>query len=459
MNVYIRAPGGIDEEPDTCTTSDEGWVHYYGSYDVPIGQTETELAFESTDSFTGYEQIGNILDGIRLYTQSYIDLAKSNNAGGDVALGKVVTYTIKAKNLGESDASGVILSDILPEGTALVNGSVKIDGTATINYSYTPATRALTVPIGANSTASTGGLILGDGSFSADCANEYIITFDVTVTDSSKLAYENQAKVVYKDRYHEDTSDYTNYSNVDAFAVPNPRSATITDVLPLGVTYVTHTNSSESLSKYDEDTNTITWSWNELPYGKTVVTVTVKVNPDNETLFVNQATTTLAGMEKETNKTYHEMSGAILHLRQVVLGYSGNGLPPLAYTGFFTLENDDLTFGVTSDSNKEGLTVNFREINIAFTDPTKKEYKIKDIVPQYYMADGYIATDAYNPSGTDLREKHDSTVREPDNDIVIDFSDAGEYWVTVFIRPNTDAGKNDWGFKTNDFGTLYPTGS
>ncbi|HCC34296.1 MAG TPA: hypothetical protein DEQ02_01155, partial [Ruminococcaceae bacterium] len=78
-----------------------------------------------------------------------------------------------------------------------------------------------------------------------------------------KPAYENQAKVVYADRNHEDQGGYTNYSNVDAFAAKAPKAAIITDQLPSGVTYLRHSDQGGSVSDYDAATNTVTWAWDQ----------------------------------------------------------------------------------------------------------------------------------------------------------------------------------------------------
>ncbi|HCC35356.1 MAG TPA: hypothetical protein DEQ02_06860, partial [Ruminococcaceae bacterium] len=56
-------------------------------------------------------------------------------------------------NLGESDASNVVISDVLPAGTELATGEtgfIQIDGVDVPNgvYSYNTATRALSVNIG-----------------------------------------------------------------------------------------------------------------------------------------------------------------------------------------------------------------------------------------------------------------------------------------------------------------------
>ncbi|HCC35358.1 MAG TPA: hypothetical protein DEQ02_06870, partial [Ruminococcaceae bacterium] len=186
------------------------------------------------------------------------------------------------------------------------------------------------------------------GSFSADCANEYTLTFKVKVTDDSKVYYENQAKVVYKDRNHEDESDYTNYSNISAFGVKPVQPASVTDKLPDGLTYVGHTDQSGSVSAYNNVTNTVTWQWDDLPYGTTTVTVLVQVEPDSETEFVNKAEVDINGRASETNATYHE----ILDVTHVKTAHLNEGIAnPGTETNPVKVRNNDyITYDILVDN-------------------------------------------------------------------------------------------------------------
>ncbi|HCC34297.1 MAG TPA: hypothetical protein DEQ02_01160, partial [Ruminococcaceae bacterium] len=147
---------------------------------------------------------------------------------------------------------------------------------------------------------------------------------------------------------------------------------------------------------------------------------------------------------------------AILHLRQVVLGYSGGIMPPVSYKGFFNLSNGGLVFGVTVDSNKEELSTPFREFMVKFSNPSDMTYYIKDLVPQHYINDGYIITREYTPDDAETLDAHYPPLRTAGNDVEADFSLWGEYWVTMYIRPIVNPDLNDWDFETNYFGELYP---
>jgi uncharacterized repeat protein (TIGR01451 family) len=319
MNFYLRAEGvwsgGLQR---TCTdsyvtgSSTYNWGYYSGEYIVPAGQTRTQFAYESVGTTSGSQSYGNYLDGIRLFTNSYIDLVLSNNApSGQAAIGDTVTYTIAATNTGESDARGVKISQILPAGTEFVPNTVRIGGTLTSNYTYNSATRELTVNAGAGASSTSGGLFKGTGSFSTDCNNSYTITFQVKTNNTAiaeNLKYEAQAKAVYQDRHQTDTTTFTNYSNVNEF---RPKftgvSAKVTDVLPVGLTYVSHTDSGSST--FNISGQTCTWNWGILPAGVTEVTVTVMVSPalETDTTFVNHGTIQIGTANEDSNYTYHAL--------------------------------------------------------------------------------------------------------------------------------------------------------
>ncbi|MDR0491042.1 MAG: hypothetical protein LBH28_07345, partial [Oscillospiraceae bacterium] len=99
MNFYLRAPGetgGLQRQCSDSYTQGSStyvWGHYTGTYIVPAGQFQTEFAFESVSTTSGRKNMGNFLDDIRLYTNSYIELTVTNNApGGKARIGDLVTY-------------------------------------------------------------------------------------------------------------------------------------------------------------------------------------------------------------------------------------------------------------------------------------------------------------------------------------------------------------------------------
>ena len=106
-------------------------------------------------------------------------------------------------------------------------------------------------------------------------------------------------------------------------------------------------------------------------------------------------------------------------------------------------------YNITTDSNKDGVEVAFREFKMPITNPAFMIAYINDILPQYYIYDGYIATTYYTPGA------HNPTSRLS-GPAQVDFAVDREWWVTVYIRPFGSPGKHDWGFETNPFGRIYP---
>ena len=322
MNFYLRSPsqssttGFILQSTATCYTDPTGdkgpyvWTYQQGEYTIPPGQTTTRFAYESV-SATGGSTYGNYLDGIRFYTSAYIELAKSNNAPNKKAkVGDTVTYTIVAKNTGESDSRNSKVIDTLPAGTELVPNSVRIDGALTPNFTYDATSRLVTVNVGAGATANQGGMIKGYNSFSLDCNNSYTVTFQVKVNNSAiaeNLKYENQATVTFEDRLDSGTDTFTNYSNVDDFSldippVPASYSYTVPDGLDI-VDYTVPDGATASVNG-----QTITWTWPNLPHGISTLSVTTKVNPQNgETEFTSTGTLAVDGGNVQSNTTYHRL--------------------------------------------------------------------------------------------------------------------------------------------------------
>ena len=322
MRFYLQAPG-TESKPSNgsaavqnCSDSavrgqDYQWGHYTGEYVVPANQNKTAFVFESvsTTSSTTLQTMGNYLDGVRLYTSSYLDLALSNNAPlGLAAAGDVVTYSLQVTNTGESDARGVQVTQVLPAGTALVAGSVQVDSADSQNYLYDPATRVLSVNIGAGATSADGGLVRGSGSFSTDCQNTYAVVFQASVTGDQIAAndlYESQAAAEYQDRYQGTEETLANYSNVSVFApyisyIP----ATVTDVVPDGLTVTGY--QAPAGSTFTQDGQGCTWSFSDLAAGEHLVSVTATVDQAGAPAdFVNRAVIEVDGLQSVTNSTYH----------------------------------------------------------------------------------------------------------------------------------------------------------
>ncbi|QIW78814.1 isopeptide-forming domain-containing fimbrial protein [Bacillus tequilensis] len=110
------------------------WGTYTGTYTVPAGQTVTRFGFEAVSSAGGNTANGNFLDDIFLGTGPCVTAKKTVSPQGDVHAGDELTYSVQVKNEGGDIASDASFTDLIPEGTEYVPGSLKlINGSTTKN--------------------------------------------------------------------------------------------------------------------------------------------------------------------------------------------------------------------------------------------------------------------------------------------------------------------------------------
>ncbi|MDR0531973.1 MAG: DUF11 domain-containing protein [Oscillospiraceae bacterium] len=448
-------PYKIQSCSDGYANASRPWGHYTGTYDIPAGQTKTEFAFASISASFGVGG-GNYLDGIRLYTPSYLVLTKSVDKA-KVDVGGRLSYSVKVENIGECDASGtvtggvvnaegVVFTDILAPGLDFVTGSLQVlkpDNSpyAGATATYLPDTKTIRVSLGK---------IKGTNATSSDCEPYYTIRFQADVNGSEiaeDLKYANQAKAVYRDRDHETEAlrDYVGYSNVVETELERRQNGTLTDILPDGLLYQSHTTGGAAFSRTGQ-TGKWTWSgmpstvWNGGAASKVTVEVIVKVD-EAKILYDNKGTLQVDGLtwlddggnptdEADTNHTYHRAQ-YILHVRQVVLTPSIAGLSP-PEKGYFKLKNRTpaVYLPATCPSGPDG-TAYETYLLLANSDPL---YLAQLLVPQFYQYVGYKVSDA-NGSYTYAGGTPPLNTANPNRSIRADFSGAGELWLTMYLRP------------------------
>ncbi|WP_339269447.1 isopeptide-forming domain-containing fimbrial protein [Paenibacillus sp. FSL W8-0187] len=116
---------------ETISTDNKAWKYYSGTYTVPAGQTSTRFGFESVSTSTGAQNAGNLLDDIFLGTTPCVTANKTASPQ-EVNAGDEVTYEIQIKNEGGDIAANTSVTDLIPEGTEYVPGSMKwIQGSTT----------------------------------------------------------------------------------------------------------------------------------------------------------------------------------------------------------------------------------------------------------------------------------------------------------------------------------------
>ncbi|MFJ2371332.1 hypothetical protein ACIOZL_00815 [Streptomyces sp. NPDC087769] len=125
MALDIGAPGATVQQR-RFTDGTTAWGHYTGAYTVPAGQTLTRFAFRSVSAAGGNQSIGNFLDGIFFGTAPHVVLTKTAAPTGPLEVGDVITYRVNARNEGGGAAENLVLTDVIPQGTTYLPGSLRI---------------------------------------------------------------------------------------------------------------------------------------------------------------------------------------------------------------------------------------------------------------------------------------------------------------------------------------------
>lgn len=74
----------------------------------------------------GNQSIGNFLDGIFFGTAPHVVLTKTAAPTGPLEVGDVITYRVNARNEGGGAAENLVLTDVIPQGTTYLPGSLRI---------------------------------------------------------------------------------------------------------------------------------------------------------------------------------------------------------------------------------------------------------------------------------------------------------------------------------------------
>lgn len=129
MRLRIGPVGKIPQDtPEVQSMSDgnQAWGYYDGTYIVPPGQTVTRFGFEAVSSAANNQTIGNFLDDIFLGTTPCVTATKSVDKDRIIHAGDELTYKVNVKNYGGDIAADSVFTDMIPEGTEYVPGSIKV---------------------------------------------------------------------------------------------------------------------------------------------------------------------------------------------------------------------------------------------------------------------------------------------------------------------------------------------
>jgi len=319
-----------------------------------LTETATTLTIDATvDEGTGGSTITNTTDGLSAdqadpttgnnqgsaaFTVKSADLAVAKTDSPDpVIAGTDLTYTITVTNNGPDDATGVSVSDPLPDGVTYSSSSATQgsydDGTgvwsvgglangesATLTIFLT-VNSSTTEPLANSATVSADEHDPNTGNNSATANTTVHTSADLRVTKTVDTSTPNEGELV------EYTITVTNDGPSDATSV------VLTDTLPSGITY---NSFSTTQGSYDDGTGR--WSVGDLPDGNAAtLTLYAIVNGGTAGSTITNTTDDLSASQADPNAANNQDSAA------------------------FTVQSADLTVNKSVDSPKpnEGDTIRY----------------------------------------------------------------------------------------------------
>jgi uncharacterized repeat protein (TIGR01451 family) len=206
MALDIGAPGSMVEQR-RFTDGNTAWGYYTGTYIVPAGQTLTRFGFRSISAAGGNRGTGNFVDGIFFGTAPYVLLTKTAIPAGPLEVGDVVTYRITAKNEGGGAAENLIVTDVVPEGTTYLPGSLRIvdgpnagaksDARGDDQAYYDTAANKVVFHLGNGASGVAGGSLPNTATQPAGTTVEYRATIERAsggkqIRNTASASYENR---------------------------------------------------------------------------------------------------------------------------------------------------------------------------------------------------------------------------------------------------------------------------
>ncbi|MFJ9637454.1 hypothetical protein [Streptomyces sp. NPDC101178] len=206
MALDIGAPGSTVEQR-RFTDGTNAWGYYTGTYTVPAGQVLTRFAFRSISAAGGNQGIGNFLDGIFFGTAPYVELTKIAVPAGPLEVGDTVTYRVTARNEGGGAAENLVLTDVIPQGTTYLPGSLRIvdgpntgtksDGQGDDQAYYDTDADQVVFHLGNGASGASGGSLPSTETLPAGTTVEYRVVIDREsggrqITNTATASYENR---------------------------------------------------------------------------------------------------------------------------------------------------------------------------------------------------------------------------------------------------------------------------
>lgn len=294
----------VDAVPANTTYS-AGSVNSGGSYDAVANAVTWDLALaagDSADLSFAVTVNGNAANGASIansatvndhptntvyhsvvvtspppppVTSPLLHLAKSSvpASGSIVQVGDTIAYTINVTNTGDGAANAQTVTDTLPAGVTLVDGSAKPAPTSvngqTLTWTVdvpaatgaTPGAAAITYSVTVDPDVAPGSTLTNTATVAGLTAttDHHVATGDLTLVK----------RVAQSTAEYGDTLDYA--FTATATGTADQHDVTVTDVVPDGTTYVDGsaacTDSGTCTTSYDAATRTVTWVLGDLAAG------------------------------------------------------------------------------------------------------------------------------------------------------------------------------------------------
>lgn len=293
------------------------------------------------------------------------DLKVTKTLDGPAAprTGDVVTYTVEVKNLGASDATGVVLLDALPAGLA----NVTTDGGSACTVAGTQLTCTVgAVAAGETYTVKVTGTVKPNQTSLVNAASAQGNEADPNTADNSDqvttpVAPAADLKVVKSaDPAQVSPGDQLSYFFVTTNSGPDTADGvTVTDVLPAGVTYVTGAPGCTEAA----GTVTCTYAQPILPGTSRQTGFTVKVSDGASGTIRNTATVDSPVYDPDTSNNTDTIDTTVLDIADVtVTKTTSEDQPQSGDTVTFTLTARNAGPGtardvVLADTLPAGLTL------------------------------------------------------------------------------------------------------
>jgi uncharacterized repeat protein (TIGR01451 family) len=291
-------PGGSGDVSDTAYLPVSGAITYTVSGTLPAWVTATLVNTATVAAPAGATDL-TTTNNVATDTNTPVpqtDLTVSKADTPDpVAAGGTLTYTIAITNYGPSDASEIVVTDILPVGATYSGASGSGwacndgGGVVTCTTSSLPVGAASGIAITVTAPV-TGGLIVNSATVDATTfdpvATNNVTTTDtlVTATADLELTKAGTPATVVPGQQVTYTLTYTN--NGPGVAT----GSIITDIVPVTLTNISYTSSGARITP--SGSISYTWQVDDLAPGEGgIITVTSIVSPAliTDTSFVNRA--------------------------------------------------------------------------------------------------------------------------------------------------------------------------